>query len=125
MREGRADVLDAELRDEELRELEDARSKHRTGLADHPDARRRGRHHGLEGLEDPFEPRRELLRLVPVAAVRVQLAAAGLLFRELDLVAEPLEHAHDGLRRLRKERVAEAGDEEADPHDAEHPVMRV
>ena len=30
---------------------------------------------------------------------------------------EPLEHAHDRLRRLRKQRVAEAGDEEANPHE--------
>ena len=61
--------------------------------------------------------RRELQRLVAVAAVRVELAAARLLVRELDLVPEPLEHVHDGLRRLRKERVAEAGDEEADSQE--------
>ncbi|MDX6426472.1 MAG: hypothetical protein QOD52_1877, partial [Gaiellaceae bacterium] len=41
---------------------------------------------------------------------------AGLLRRELDLVAEALENTNDGPWRLRKERVPETGDEEADPH---------
>jgi hypothetical protein len=31
-------------------------------------------------------------------------------------VAEPFEDTQDGLRRLRKERVPETGDEEAYPH---------
>src|SRR5712691_9309301 len=116
VREVRADVLHTEVRHQELRELEDAPRQRRTELADHPDARGRRRHHGVETLEDAFEPRREGERFLAVAAVRVELAAAGLLGRELDLVSEPLEHAHDGLRRLWKERVAEAGDEETDPH---------
>ena len=47
----------------------------------------------------------------------MELAAAGLLVGKLDFVPEPLEHVHDGLRRLRKERVAEAGDEEADSQE--------
>src|SRR6187401_3290916 len=117
VREVRPDVLDAFVRDEELRELEDARSQHRTELANHPGARRGRRHHRIEALEDAFEARREPQRLVAVAAVRVELAAARLLVRKLDFVPEPLEHVHDGLRRLREERVAEAGDEEADSQE--------
>jgi hypothetical protein len=45
----------------------------------------------------------------------MELPAARLRGRKLDVVPETLEHAHHCSRRLREERVAEAGDEQADP----------
>ena len=59
------------------------------------------------------------VRLVAVAAVQVHLPAAGLLGREHDLVAEPLEHRDRRPRSLRESVSAEAGDEERDPHVSE------
>ncbi len=79
MREVRADVLDPEPLDEQLGELEDARRELGNELADGADARRRRRDDDLELAEHVGEPARQAERLGAVAAVRVQLAAAGLL----------------------------------------------
>jgi hypothetical protein len=49
----------------------------------------------------------------------VHLAAAGLPAGEDDLVAEPPQHLHGRPAGLREERVADAGDEERDPHPAD------
>jgi hypothetical protein len=49
----------------------------------------------------------------------VHLAAARLVGRELDVVAQPFENADDGPARLREKRVAKAGDEERDAQSAE------
>jgi hypothetical protein len=56
------------------------------------------------------------VRLVAVAAVLMELAAAGLLPWKHNVVAEPLQDCDRRPRRLREERVAEAGDEESDAH---------
>jgi len=116
VREVRANIFHAEPGHEELRELGNARREGRPVFADHRDARRRGRHDRVEALEDPLEARRESRGFVVVAAVGVELAATRLFARELDLVAEAFEDPDDGLWRLWKERVTEAGDEETDPH---------
>src|SRR5581483_10440152 len=120
VRERRADVLDSERVDEELGQLEDARAERRR-LAHEADARRRGRDDDVVVAEHRFEAARERGRLVLVAAVRVHLAAAGLLERELDLVAEALEELDDRAAGGGKERVVEAGEEERDPHAAARP----
>jgi hypothetical protein len=53
----------------------------------------------------------------------VHLAAAGLLLGELDLDAQPLQQPHHRLPRGRKQRVAEAGDEQSDAHWNEFPRL--
>ena len=125
MRETCADILDPEPADEQLRQLEHARRELGAQLAHGAHARRRRRDDSLEPVEDPREAGAERERLVAVAAVQVQLPAAGLLAREDDLVAEPLQHGDRRLRRLRKQRVTETGDEEADAHAPDHRIRVV
>jgi hypothetical protein len=54
--------------------------------------------------------------LVAITTVLMELAAAGLLRGKDNLVAEPLQNGDRRARRLRKQRVAEAGDEESNAH---------
>jgi hypothetical protein len=53
-------------------------------------------------------------RIFSQACVEGGLSAAGLLAGEIDTDAEALENVHDGLTRLREERIDEAGDEKLD-----------
>jgi hypothetical protein len=78
--------------------------------------RRTCRRRGPWTLHDADEAPGRLHRLELVAAVGLQLPAAGLGLGEVDDVAEALEHLDDGLPGAREERVVEAGDEERDPH---------
>ena len=130
VRERRADVLETEAADQQLAQLEDPRrelldlalengvalGERRVVLAHGAHARGGGSHDDLGAGEHAHEPARQRPGLVPVAGVQVQLAAAGLLAPELDLVAEPLEHPHGGRAGLRRDRVGQARDEERDPH---------
>ena len=99
-----------------------AASRHgRVLVADRADARARRRDDRLTALgERPLEDvdvvPHEARRVVLVAGVRVHLPAARLRLREDDLVAEPLEDGHGGPGDVGEEDVAEAGDEEGDPH---------
>ena len=88
----------------------------RIELAHGADARRGRGDDDIVGGEDIEEPLRECARLVAVAAVEMHLPAARLLLGEHDLMTQALEDLHGRLRRLGKQRVAEAGDEEGDPH---------
>src|SRR5215212_539235 len=128
----RAYVRDLEPLHQELRELEDPWGeglhplgepsvsrqlcRHGVEFADHPDARARGGHDGLVGREGIHEAPYQGYRLALIAGVEVHLAAAGLLERELDLMAQPLEESHGRPARLGKERVVEARDKERYAH---------
>ena len=109
VREVRADVGHAEDVDEELAQLVDLRRDRRDALrqarvdaavgrqagderviaTDHRRARARRRDDGVIAGERVDEPLDERDARVLVARVEVHLAAAGLLGRELDVVAEP------------------------------------
>ena len=65
-------------------------------LAHGPDARRRGGDDDVVVAEDRREPAGERVGFLDIAAVQVQLPAAGLLGRDDDLVAEPFEDPHRG-----------------------------
>jgi hypothetical protein len=112
VRERRADVVDAEAVDEQLRQLVDRQLG--LLLTHRPRARGRRRDDRLVAVEHLGEAAREPDALVVVAAVQVHLPAAGLLLGEHDLVPEPLEHLDRRLRGLGEERVTDAGDEERD-----------
>jgi len=113
-RERRPDVVDAELRDEELRQLEDVLQPHE--LPHVTNAGRRGSDHRLALLEERPKAATESLGVTSIATVQVHLAAARLLGREHDLVTEPLQHLDRRAPGLGKQRVADAGDEQRDPH---------
>ena len=66
------------------------------------------------------EPLGECLGDVRVAGVQVQLAAAGLLARESDLDAEPLEQRDGRAPDGGIQRVGEARDEERDAHGGDN-----
>ena len=108
MREERADVLDAEPVDQELGELEDARHqrgdlgrrarRHRRARRGAGTARGPSPTHDADGetitsqsAKTRTNRRASGSASSRIAGVRVHLAAAGLLERELDRVAEPLE----------------------------------
>ena len=136
VREPRPDIDHAQDVDEELAELVDMRADGGDSLRERRvDARRRiERRHdrvisanhrgtrarrgddGIEPREDVGEPTDQRDASILVAGVEMELAAAGLLGRELDVVAEPAEQADNGLADLGKQRVVVAGDEERDPH---------
>jgi len=93
----RADILDAELPDQELRQLEDARCDLRAQLTHCADTGRRRGDDGFEIAKDPGEPACERLRLIEIPAVLMELSAAGLLPREHHFVPEPLQHGDAAL----------------------------
>ena len=124
--------VEAEAVHEELGELEDPRGDRphiafqglvpalagQPGihLPNHPDTRRGGGDDHVEAIEDAHETTGESRGLAPVSAVRVELPAARLRIRELHLMAEALEEPDGGLPYLRKDRVADARDEQGDAH---------
>ena len=130
----RADVLHAEHVDQELRQLVDARGHRgdlggeplvagqlgdpRVVVAHHRRARPRRCDHRLRAAEDPHEAARQGDGLALVAGVEVHLAAAGLLQREVDLVAEPLQQPHDRLPSRGEHGVVEARQEQGGTHVA-------
>ena len=130
VREGRTDVFYAEVVDEKLGELEDARKQasdfceeggivfgfghHLVVLAHHGDAGSRGDADGFGVAEHLHEAADERHGLAMVTGVVVHLAAAGLGEGEVDGVAEALEDLRDGDAGLGEERVVIAGDEERD-----------
>ncbi len=130
VREGRADVGHAEHVDEQLGQLVGARrdrghpaaqrlvvlGQPRVGVADHGHARAGRGDDRVVPLERVDEPAHHRQRLGAVAAVGVHLAAAGLLQRELDAVAEAFQHLHDGPAGVGEHQVVDAGDEQRDPH---------
>ena len=61
------------------------------------------------------------MQAVLVAGVEVHLAAARLLRRELDVVAETAQQPDDRLADLGEEEVVVAGDEQADAHAQARP----
>ena len=87
-------------------ELRDVRS-------DVPGAGAGRRHDRLVTLEDLHESPGKPPRLVHVAGVEVQLPAAGLLARKLELDPGAFEHSHRRPPNLRRERVGKTGDEES------------
>src|SRR5918996_4199144 len=133
MREDGAHVFDAETIDQELAELEHARrqgldlpgqagvarqlGQTRVLVTNHRHARGRRADYDLSASERVHEPARQRDRLGLVAAVGVQLAAARLLGRKFDLVAESLEYLDDRPTGRGKQGVVETGDEEREPHD--------
>ena len=132
MRKGRTDVRHAEMLHEELGQLDDPGcdgahltreigvvhllSKVGVKLSHHRHAGGRWRNDDLGSREDANEPTGKLGRVILVAGVEVQLTAAGLSVRKLDLVAEAFEHLHGRDARLGEQRVVEARDEERDAH---------
>ena len=122
-RVARADVGHAEPIDEELRELErpggDTVGVRRVLGDVRADVGGAGARRGDDELvagEGRDEPLGECLGDVRVAGVQVQLAAAGLLARESDLDAEPLEQRDGRAPDGGVQRVGEARDEERDAH---------
>jgi hypothetical protein len=85
-------------------------------MTQHPGARGRRRDDHLGVREHAREAARQRSALAGVARVHVQLPAAGLLERELDLAPQPLQQSHHGTPGLREERVVEAGDKEGYAH---------
>ena len=69
--------------------------------------------HGLEGLDVVAG---DLRGVFEVAGVGVHLAAADLVFREDDLVAEAFQQGHCGLGGLGEHNVCQAGGKESDTH---------
>jgi hypothetical protein len=136
VRERGADVGDARDVDQELgqlvdvgRDLGDPLGKRRACIgpcgeladervvmADHRGAGARRRDHRVVPGERPGEPVDQRDRGVLVAGVEVHLAAARLIGRELDVVAEAAQQPHDGSPDLGEQRVVVAGDEERDAH---------
>ena len=129
LREGRADVGDAQLVHEELRELEGPAGEvggrgrvrrvleeFRVELLDHRHARTGGADDHLGAAEDLQGADRAAAGDVPLAGVEGGLAAARLLRAELDLVAEPLQHPDRGHADLGGQLVDETRDEEGDAH---------
>ena len=117
VREVRAHVLHPEPVDQELATARrPAASVLAELVAQHARAGRRRADHRLGAVEHAREAPRQRRALARVARVHVHLAAAGLLEREVDLAAEPLEQPHDRAPRLWEERVVEAGDEEGNAH---------
>ena len=88
----------------------------RIALADHPHTRAGRADHRLRVVEDLDEPAHERRGLTRVAGVEVHLTAAGLLLREVHLVAEALEQVDGRSPGLRVERVRQAGDEDGGAH---------
>ena len=91
----------------------------RVVATDHRGARPRRRDDHVVAGERVGEPLDERDAGVLVAGVEVHLAAAGLLGRELDLVAQPPQQAHDRPPDLRVQQVVVAGDEQRDAHVAQ------
>ena len=56
----------------------------------------------------------DLTRFFCVAAIERGLAAAGLSFRKMDLVAQALQDLHDGDADLGENLIDDAGDEQGD-----------
>jgi hypothetical protein len=110
VRERGADVNDAELVDEELRQLEQPPPRRRHVIAHVTHARGRRRDDDVLG-EDALPAVGERLAELEIARVPVHLPAAGLLLREHDLVPEALEQRDDRPPGRREERVVEARDE--------------
>ena len=136
VREVRADVLDAEHVDEELRQLEhlgrhllDRRGQagiaratrdDRVLMAGRAGARPGGSHHGVvpgEGLDEVPHDRD---RLVEIAGVHHRLRTAGLRRREVHVDTEAVQQPHDRLAGVGEHRVVDAGHHQRHPHTA-HP----
>ena len=117
VREDCADVVDAELTDEELRQLKYVVGSVR--LAQRAHARRRRRDDELVPGERLEQPARKPRGFGRIAAVQMHLAATRLLRREDDLVPEPLEHRNRGAGGLGRERVGETRYEERDAQTSE------
>jgi L-rhamnose isomerase / sugar isomerase len=125
-----ADVVDTQPVDEELAQLEHARSqrpdlafqpgvpisKRRIGVAHGADARCGRSNDDLRVGEHANEPAGERAGLVAVAGVEVHLPTAGLSVRKLDVVTQSLEEPNRRDAGLRHERVREAGDKERYAH---------
>jgi len=130
VREGRTDVFYAEVVDEKLGELEDARKQasdfceesgivfgfghHLVVLAHHGDAGSRGDADGFGVAEHLHEAADERHGLAMVTGVVVHLSATGLFEREIDGVAKAFEHTGNGDSCLREQRVVIAGDKKRD-----------
>ena len=123
MGEGGSHVVDAETPYEQLGELGGAlehgmrdAEQLRVQLTDDADARRRRGDDRVEPGERVDEPPRQHRGVGLIAGVEMHLAAAGLLRRELNLVAEPLEDPARRADRIREHRVGDAGREQRYPH---------
>ncbi len=132
MRKVCADVVDAQLVDEELAQLVDARQQGLKALAqvfvaeffkeawiliaDHGDAGGGGNDDGFRVLIEADEALGLREGLGAEAGVGVHLAAAGLLGLKVELDAQAFEQSDHSAAGLRKERVVIAGDEERGAH---------
>ena len=114
----RAHVLDPEPPAQELAQLPGALGQRRDRRARGPSPRRTAL--GDTTTSDSAKADANALAqprgLGAVAGVEVHLPAAGLLEREVDLAAQPLEQPHHRAPGAREERVVEAGDEQGDTH---------
>ena len=127
VRIGRADIVDAELADEEFGEFVNAREKrfdicdelciavHLGGfevvIAHHGDAGGGWNDDGFCILIDADKVTDDRDGFAQVASIPVHLTAAGLLGAELDFMAEALENAYDGFACLGEESIVVAGNE--------------
>ena len=136
---GRLDPIEADLVDQELRELMDPRRDTMAGrkevgavgeevlvVVDDHRCARTGRHHdrAVRRIEDADGVLGHRVCLTTMPRVERRLPAAGLVLRELDREAPPFEHADDGPTDVRVEHVHNARDEELNG-SAAHGVAHV
>jgi len=88
------------------------------GIDDRADTGGLGRDDDVVAREGRDEAPGEPEGLGAVPRVQVHLSTAGLLEREDDLVAKPLEYPDDRFSGVGKDRVVHAGDEQGDLHPA-------
>src|SRR5579871_7054789 len=93
-------------------------------MRDHGSAGARRNHDVLSVAKRVQETAGHGGRLFRVPAVERRLPAAGLILREIDLVAQTLEHVGSGDSDLRKDLIDDTGDKECDAgHDL--PLCRI
>ncbi len=124
----RADIFDARDFQQEARKLPDARLQRmdlgeelgivledvREVMRDHRRAGARGTMMYSESRKTSRKCRAIVARFVRIAGVERRLAAAGLGFGKVDLVAQALQHLRDGDADLGKNLIDDAGDKQGD-----------
>ena len=137
MRIGSSNIGHAEFVDEELGKFVDPRQQRLNigdkcmvaggnrsffiMLANHRHARGRWNANCLGIAKDFDEVANDRDGFAMIAGIPMHLAAAGLVGREIDRVAEALEHADYCLACLRKQGVVVAGNEQRHAHDHDLP----
>src|SRR5580698_4345121 len=125
VREHRAHVHHAQYVDEEFRQLIDARARvdaeYPELVPDHARTGGRRRDDSVIAREVPGEFPRQPGGGLPVAAVEMHLAAAGLPGRETHLAVKPAQQRDDRPAGLRIQGVTQARDKQGHPHAAHAP----